>query len=148
MARPKEPITEQEFEKLKIRLFAQANPELKSFGKKLMNQCWSYDQYAVTQQWEGQDGRLIVFGLPEELRKRTNAKNYFSIYAVSDSTEKTLKCEVILSKTNRDQTVRQIDTRRTLRVSSIGELEGHYKPEDFDYLVGLIEYARDARMES
>lgn len=146
MPRAKDPITEQEFERLKITLFSKGSFELKTFGKRLMDHCWMFDRYAVSQAWQGQRDRLIVFGIPKKLRSRSNAKNYFSIYAVNDSSDESLQCEVILSRTDRDEVVRRIDPRRTLRVSTIGEMEGHYKPDDFDYLAELIEFARNARM--
>jgi len=106
------------------------------------------DRFAVLQEWEGIPNRLIVFGLPEEKRKRKNAKNYFSIYAVYDNNDSSLKCEVVFPKNEheRKRLLEIYDPMRMLRISSINEIEGDFKPKDFDYLINLIQAAREQRL--
>ena len=44
MGKEKPPITEKEFEKYKIKGFAQANSELKVFARGLADYCWKLDR--------------------------------------------------------------------------------------------------------
>jgi hypothetical protein len=147
MGREKPPILQDEFEKFKIKLFAKANDELKSFAKKLADYCWELDEFAVVQDWGGEKEALIVFGVPPELRKVKNAKNYFSIYKVIDSFDKKLKCEVCFPiDDSRHNMLRKYDTDNKLSISTINQCEGMFVPSDYDYIVGLIDAARTCRV--
>ena len=147
MTREKDPLTSEEFDKYKIRLFAKASDELKNFARKLADYCWSMDEFAVVQEWGGEKEALIVFGVPTEYRRRSNAKNYFSIYKVLESSDQTLKCEVCFPiDSSRDERLRQYDTEGMLHISTIDQCEGQFGPKDFDYLKKLINVARCLRI--
>ena len=113
-----------------------------------MDYCWSIDRYAVLHQWEGKDNRLIVFAVPDAMRKHHSAINYFSIWAVQDSSDLSLKCEVIFpsSAQERRQLMATHDPEKRLSISSIDQPTGYFKPEDFDYLVKLIPVSRQQRL--
>lgn len=147
MPREKKPLTPNEFEKYKVRLFAKANDELKSFAKKLTDYCWGLDEFAVVQEWGGEKDALIVFGVPPDRRKIKNAKNYFSIYKVFDSYDQKLKCEVCFPiDDSRPEMLRIYDTENKLSISTINQCEGMFSPNDFDYLVKLINASRACRV--
>ena len=125
MVREKASITKDEFEKYKIRLFAKANDELKSFAKKLADYCWNMDEFAVIQEWGGEKEALIAFGVPTQYRRRSNAKNYFAIYKVLDFADSSLKCEVCFPiDLSRDGLLKKHDTKGMLRISTINQCEG------------------------
>lgn len=146
--REKTRLTESEFEAAKIKLFASAKDELKVFGKKLADYCWNLDHYAVWQFWEGHKKRLLVFGVPPEQRARANAKNYFSIWKVKSSQDDALKCEVVFPKSDtlRQKLLSDHDPQQMLRISSIRAPEGYFRPSDYEYLIDLINSARDQRI--
>lgn len=147
MSSVREAVTEQEFEQLKEELFANANQQIAEFGNRLADYCWNLDKFANSQNWENQKNRLIVFGVPESIRVRSNAKNYFSIYAITSHDKHKLKCEVIFPKTaERQALISHHDTQGKLHISSINEVEGDFTPEDYDYLIKLINAARAQRV--
>jgi hypothetical protein len=147
MGREKPPISQDEFEKYKIKLFAKANDELKSFAKKLADYCWGLDEFAVVQEWGSEKDALIVFGVPPDIRRVKNAKNYFSIYKVMDSFDQKLKCEVCFSiDDSRPEKLRKYDTENKLSTSTINQCEGMFSPSDYDYVLKLIDAARACRV--
>jgi hypothetical protein len=149
MSRERTPITKDEFEKYKILLFARANDELKHFAKRLSDYCWNLDQYAVTQEWGGEKEALIVFGVPPEQRRTANAKNYFSIYRVADSSARSLKCEVCFpTGASRDAILQEHDSKHMLHISTINQSEGQFEPCHYEYLTGLIDAARSYRIKA
>ena len=139
MGKEKPSLTEKEFEKFKIKLFAQGNNELKDFARKLANYCWTLDSFAVVQNWGGEKEGQIVFGVSPNKRKVNNAKNYFSIYKIFNSSSQKIKCEVIFPKNSfRVELLKTHDTRKMLQISSINECEGMFEPCDYDYVIKLI----------
>lgn len=149
MAGERDPLTQSEYEQLVVALFQQANDALREFGNRLADYCWNLDNFANAQNWESRPNRLIVFGVPEIDRRRSNGKNYFSIYAVQSPQDHSVKCEVILPKTSeRAGVIDRIDPRRLLSISTINEVEGYFEPVDYEYLVKLILFARDQRLRS
>lgn len=147
MTREKNPLTPEEFDKYRTKLFAQASDELKAFVRKLADYCWSMDEFAVVQEWGGEKEALIVFGVPPEYRKRSNAKNYFSIYKVANPSDQSIKCEVCFPiDSSREKLLRQYDTNGMLHISTIKQCEGQFKPEDFNYVKKLINVARCHRI--
>ncbi|MEW6410906.1 MAG: hypothetical protein AB1483_00370 [Candidatus Zixiibacteriota bacterium] len=145
MVREKDSISQSEFENFRDTAFSNAAPEIREFAQTLADYCWQLDNFAVLQDWEGKPKSLIVFGLPQEKRARSNAKNYFSIFSVIDGQQKALKCEVILPKGDREALMDKHDTEQKLYVSTIDQVTGEFVPHDLNYVKGLINLARDQR---
>jgi len=141
-----EKMTVEEFKLARIRLFAGAEESLKQFGRKVLDYCWSLDEFAVMQEWEGERDRLIVFGVPEGMRRRSDAKNYFGIYSIKGQFIKGIQCSIVFPKSEQEKLLKQFDPKKRLSRNSIGEWVGDFGEGDFEYLKNLIDAARYQRI--
>ncbi len=125
MGREKPPMTEEQYEKSKVKLFAKASKRVKAFANELADYCWSLDQWAVVQDWEADKEFAIAFGVPPEIRKMSNAKNYFTRLKVQDSGDGHLKCHVCFPiDGDRPDRLRKHDIKKRLCINSTNQCEG------------------------
>ncbi len=143
----KTPISSDEFVRLREVFFLGANGPVRELGLRLMDHCWLLDNYAVTQQWEGQDERLIVFGVPYEKRRNVHIKNYFSVWRNNDRECDYLSCEVIVPKPNQTRFLAENNFSNRLFISTLPQVTGHFQAGDFDRVVPLITKAYNFRVK-